>query len=141
MFCKCVADMADRTLLSVEDLHLNKVMSFSVKKKKRERETVAQKLEWYSPVAGGQIAAEEAVRGFRCLIYRQNAHLCFTPFSIMNCQMYRLDLEKAEEPEIELPTLFRRKSKRLPEKHLLFHYYTKAFDCVQFSSAQSLSRV
>ena len=41
-----------------------------------------------------------------------------------NFQMYKLDLEKAEEPEIKLPTsLDHRKSKRIPEKHLLlFHW-------------------
>ena len=37
-----------------------------------------------------------------------------------NFQMYKLDLERAEEPEIQLPTsLDHRKSKRVPEKHLL----------------------
>ena len=37
--------------------------------------------------------------------------------------MFKLDLEKAEEPEIKLPTsLDHRKSKRVPEKHLLLHY-------------------
>ena len=35
-------------------------------------------------------------------------------------QMYKLDLEKAEEPEIKLPNpLDHRKSKRIPEKFLL----------------------
>ena len=34
--------------------------------------------------------------------------------------MYKLDLEKAEEPEIKLSTfLDHRESKRIPEKHLL----------------------
>ena len=34
-------------------------------------------------------------------------------------QMYKLDLEKAEEPEIKLPTSAgSRKSKGIPEKHL-----------------------
>ena len=49
--------------------------------------------------------------------------------------MYKLDLEKAEEPEIKLPTsVDRGKSKRTPEKHLvLFYDYTKAFDCVDHS--------
>ena len=33
--------------------------------------------------------------------------------------MFKLDLEKAEEPEIKLPTLLDlRKCKRIPEKHL-----------------------
>ena len=46
--------------------------------------------------------------------------------------MFKLDLGKAEEPEIKLPTsLDHRESKRIPEKHLLLlHDYTKAFDYV-----------
>ena len=44
--------------------------------------------------------------------------------------MFNLDLEKAEEQEIKLPTSSGAlKSKRAPEKHLLL-LYTKAFDCV-----------
>ena len=40
-----------------------------------------------------------------------------------NFQMYKLDLEKAEEPEIKLLTsMDNRKSKRVPEKHLLLLY-------------------
>ena len=48
-------------------------------------------------------------------------------------QMYKLDLEKAEEPEIKLPTLLDHvESKRIPEKniHFCFIDYVKAFDCV-----------
>ena len=46
--------------------------------------------------------------------------------------MFKLDLEKAEEPEIKLPTFLNyRKSERLSEKHLfLFFDYAKAFECV-----------
>ena len=37
----------------------------------------------------------------------------------VNFQMFKLDLEKAEEPEIKLPTTAgSSKSKRVPEKHL-----------------------
>ena len=47
----------------------------------------------------------------------------------MNFQMFKLDLEKAEEPEIKLPT-----SKRVPEfqKNIYFCFIdcAKAFDCV-----------
>ena len=40
-----------------------------------------------------------------------------------NFQMFKLDLEKAEEPEIKLPTsVYLRKSNRVPEKHLLLLY-------------------
>ena len=46
--------------------------------------------------------------------------------------MFKLDLEKAEEPEIKmLDLLDHQKSKRVPEKHLfLLYVYVKAFDCV-----------
>ena len=50
----------------------------------------------------------------------------------MNFQMFKLVLEKAEEPEIKLPTsLDHGKSKRVPEKHIFLLYgLCKAFDCV-----------
>ena len=48
--------------------------------------------------------------------------------------MFKLDVEKAEEPEIKLSTsLDHRKSKRIPEKkpiYFCFIDYAKAFDCV-----------
>ena len=46
--------------------------------------------------------------------------------------MFKLDLEKAEEPETKLPTsLDYRKSKRVPENiYFCFIDYAKAFDCV-----------
>ena len=49
----------------------------------------------------------------------------------MNFQVFKLDLEKAEEPEIKLPTsLDHQKNKRVPEKYFCFIGYAKAFDCV-----------
>ena len=46
--------------------------------------------------------------------------LVFNSMWTKNFQMYTLDLEKAEEPEIKLPTSTdHRNSKRIPEKHLL----------------------
>ena len=40
-----------------------------------------------------------------------------------NFQMFKLDLAKAEEPEIKLQHLVdHRKSKSIPEKHLLLRY-------------------
>ena len=52
----------------------------------------------------------------------------------MNFQIFKLDFEKAEEPEIKLPvSLDHRKSKRVPEKkniYFCFIDYDKAFDCV-----------
>ena len=48
--------------------------------------------------------------------------------------MSKLDLEKAEEPEIKLPTCWIIEKARLPEKHLIYFIdYTKAFDCVDHS--------
>ena len=46
--------------------------------------------------------------------------------------MFKLDLEKAEEPEVKLPTsIGSLKTKIIPEKHLLLlHDYAKAMDCV-----------
>ena len=43
----------------------------------------------------------------------------------MNCELpeFKVDLEKAEEPKIKLPTLLDHgKSKRVPEKHLILLY-------------------
>ena len=50
----------------------------------------------------------------------------------MNFQMYKLDLEKAEEQEIKRPTsLDHQKCKRVPENiSFCFIDYAKAFDCV-----------
>ena len=51
----------------------------------------------------------------------------------MNFQMFKLVLEKTEEPEIKLPTsvgsLQKQESSRKTSTSLLF-YFTKAFDCV-----------
>ena len=51
----------------------------------------------------------------------------------MHFQMFKLDLEKPEEPDIKLPT-FVRSSKKTWEfqKNIYFCYidYAKAFDCV-----------
>ena len=45
--------------------------------------------------------------------------------------MFKLDLEKAEEPEIKLPTSFGSSKKaREFQKNICFIDYAKAFDCV-----------
>ena len=46
--------------------------------------------------------------------------------------MFKLDLEKPEEPEIKFPVFIgdHRKGKRIPAKKIYFTEYTKAFDCV-----------
>ena len=56
--------------------------------------------------------------------------------------MFKLVLEKTEEPEIRLPTsLDHRKSKRVPEKHLfLLTDYAKAFDCVDHNKLENSER-
>ena len=41
----------------------------------------------------------------------------------MNFQMFKLDLEKAEEPEIKLSTSVGSEKARVPEKHLLLLYW------------------
>ena len=52
----------------------------------------------------------------------------------MNLQMFKLDLEKAEELDIKLPIFIgSSKNKKVPEKHLLYfieYEYAKAFDYV-----------
>ena len=56
--------------------------------------------------------------------------------------MFKLVLEKAEEPEIKLPTSAgSSKRKRVPEKHLFcFIDYAKAFDCVDHNKLENSER-
>ena len=50
----------------------------------------------------------------------------------MNFQMFKLDLKKAEEPEIKLPTSSGSQKAREFQKNIYFCFidYAKAFDCV-----------
>ena len=50
----------------------------------------------------------------------------------MNLQMFKLVLEKAEEPEIKLPTSSGSSKKQEFQKNIYFCFidYAKAFDCV-----------
>ena len=50
----------------------------------------------------------------------------------MNFQMFKLDLEKAEEPEIKLPTSTGSSKKQEFQENIYFCFidYAKAFDCV-----------
>ena len=48
----------------------------------------------------------------------------------MNFQMFKLDLEKAEEPEIKLPISAGSLKKQEFQKNICFIDYAKAFDCV-----------
>ena len=49
----------------------------------------------------------------------------------MNFQMFKLDLEKAEEPEIKFPTSIRpSKKQESSRRKICFIDFAKAFDCV-----------
>ena len=50
----------------------------------------------------------------------------------MNVQIFKLVLEKEEEPEIKLPTSARSSKKKDFQKNIYFCFidYAKAFDCV-----------
>ena len=52
---------------------------------------------------------------------------------MVNFQILKLDLEKAEEPEIKLPTsvgLSKKQESSRKNSYFCFTNYTKAFDCV-----------
>ena len=59
-----------------------------------------------------------------------------------NFQMFKLDLEKAEEPEINCQHLLdHQKSKRIPEKHLLlFHWLHQSLDCGDYKKLWKILR-
>ena len=48
----------------------------------------------------------------------------------MNFQMFKLDLEKEEEPEIKLPTSIGSSKKQEFQKNICFIDCAEAFDCV-----------
>ena len=56
----------------------------------------------------------------------------FNSMSTVNFQMFKLDLEKAKEPEIKLPTYVGSLKKQEFQKNIYFCFinYVKAFDCV-----------
>ena len=62
----------------------------------------------------------------------------------MNFQMFKLDLEKAEEREIKLPTSFgsSKKARESSRKNICFCFidYAKAFDCVDHNNLESSER-
>ena len=60
-----------------------------------------------------------------------------------NFQMFKLDLEKAEEPEIKLPTSARSsKEQESSRKNIYFCFidYAKAFDCVDHNKLENSER-
>ena len=60
----------------------------------------------------------------------------------MNFQMFKLDLEKAEEPEIKLPTFIGSSKKQEFQKNNSFCFidYIKAFDCVDNNKLWKIHR-
>ena len=54
----------------------------------------------------------------------------------MNFQMFKLVLEKAEEPEIKLPTSAGSSKRQEFQKNIYFYFidYAKAFDCVDHNT-------
>ena len=62
----------------------------------------------------------------------------------MNFQMFKLELEKAEEPEIKLPTSVgspkKQESSRKTSTSAFFIDYAKAFDCVDHNKLENSSR-
>ena len=59
-------------------------------------------------------------------------------------QMFKLDLEKAEEPEIKWPTFVgsskKQESSKKKNNYFYFIDYTKAFDCVDHSKLENSER-
>ena len=60
----------------------------------------------------------------------------------MNFQMFKLDLEKAEEAEIKLPTSTGSLKKQEFQKNIYFFFidYAKAFDCGSQQTVENSSR-
>ena len=58
-----------------------------------------------------------------------------------NFQMFKLDLEKAEEPEIKLPTPVGSLKKQVSSRkniYFCFINYTKTFDCVDHNKLENI---
>ena len=58
----------------------------------------------------------------------------------VNFQMFKLVLEKAEEPEIKLPTSVGSLKKQEKNIYLCFIDYAKAFDCVDHNELWKILR-
>ena len=58
----------------------------------------------------------------------------------MNFHVFKLDLEKAEEPEIKLPTSTESSKKWESQKNIYFCFidYAKAFDCVDHNQLRKI---
>ena len=57
----------------------------------------------------------------------------------MNFQMFKLVLEKSEEPEIKLPTFTGPSKKQEFQKNIYFCFidYAKAFDCMDHNKLEN----
>ena len=57
----------------------------------------------------------------------------------MNFQMFKQDLEKAEDPEIKLPISVGSSKKQEFQKNIYFCFidYTKAFDCMDHNKLKN----
>ena len=98
--------------------------------------TMLPAFQWKDGVAG-RASGCRGNSGFHILFsHRTKTWLGKLPFSILlsaafnstwtvNFQMFKLDLEKAEGPEIKLPNIcwMMEKSKRVPETHLFLFYW------------------
>ena len=59
----------------------------------------------------------------------------------MNLQMFRLDLEKPEEPELKLPASIGASKKQVKKNnYFCFIDYAKAFDCVDHNKQENSER-
>ena len=60
----------------------------------------------------------------------------------MNFQIFKLVLEKAEEPEIKLSTSVGSSKKQEFQKNIYFYFidYAKAFDCVDHNKLENSER-
>ena len=66
----------------------------------------------------------------------KSSQLYFSSMWPENFQMYKLDLEKAEEPEIKLPTYAESLRKQESSRKKIYSYfidYSKVFDCVDYN--------
>ena len=56
----------------------------------------------------------------------------------MNFQMFKLDLEQAEEPKIKLPTSAGSSKKQEGPENIYYFFidYAKAFDCVDHNNSR-----
>ena len=75
----------------------------------------------------------------QCLKFAKSG---FSNMWAVNFQMFKLDLEKAEEPEIKLPTSAgsSKKNNRIPEKHLLLLFWLYQNLCMDHNKPENSSR-